>query len=370
MTYRQYFTFIFIFTSIVFIGLTTDVTYAAKKSNPPTKSQVKSDAISKSPYLGAICIDAATGKILFEDNPDAKAYPASVIKLMNLLIILDQLNTNAVTLDTKVTITAESARIGGSQVYLKENEVFTIEDLLYALMVQSANDAATALALHVAGSKEGFVEMMNQKAKQIDMTNTVFNSVHGLPPSKNQEPDVCTPRDMAKLCMELLKYPNTLKYTSVVERPFRTDMEKPFIMRNHNHLLNNFEGCDGFKTGYYTKAGFSIAATASRKGVRAIAVVMGCTDRKERDAKAKELLSKGLIELAKTASVASATPAGDTNKTKTTDADAEKTSKEDYLTFQLSKSTLIIAVVIVVLIILLLVVLSYMRKPKRKDKYM
>jgi serine-type D-Ala-D-Ala carboxypeptidase (penicillin-binding protein 5/6) len=259
-----------------------------------------SSAHSKNPYLGAILIDAASGKVLFEDNPDVKAPPASIIKLMDLLIVLEYVKNKAIGLQDTVIISAEAAKIGGSQVYLKENEQFTVDELLYALMVQSANDAAVAIAIHVAGTKDAFVDLMNKKAQEIGMTNTTFHSVHGLPPGKGQQPDISTPRDIAKLCQELLKW-DALRYASAKERPFRPDSAEPFIMRNHNHLLGNFDGCDGFKTGYYQIAGFSIAATAARKNQRAIAVVFGSENRHVRDAKAKDLLAKGLTELIRTA---------------------------------------------------------------------
>jgi D-alanyl-D-alanine carboxypeptidase (penicillin-binding protein 5/6) len=142
---------------------------------------------------------------------------------------------------------------------------------------------------------------MNAKAKQLGMTSTTFHSVHGLPPGKDQLPDVSTPRDIAKLCQELLKWSDVMRYTAVKERPFRADSAQPFIMRNHNKLLGTFEGCDGFKTGYYRIAGFSIAATATKRGTRAIAVVFGSENRHVRDAKTKELLARGLAELVKNA---------------------------------------------------------------------
>ena len=254
-------------------------------------------AVSRDPYLGAIVIDAATGEVISEDQADAKGYPASMIKLMNLLVVFETMKAGHVGLQDPVTISAAVSRIGGSQVYLKENEVFPVEELLYAMMVQSANDAALALAIHCAGSPETFVEMMNKKAQELGMKDTTFYSVHGLPPGKDQQPDVTTARDMAKLCRELLKYPETLKLTSTQMREFRPDSPEPFIMRTHNHLLQNFEGCDGFKTGYYGAAGFSIAATAQKKHARAIAVVLGSAGRKVRDENARILLSKGLMEI-------------------------------------------------------------------------
>jgi serine-type D-Ala-D-Ala carboxypeptidase (penicillin-binding protein 5/6) len=254
---------------------------------------------SADPYLGAFVVDATTGKTLFEDKADAQGYPASCIKLMDLLIILEKMEQGSLKLDDSVSVTAEASTMGGSQVFLKEKEVFKVDDLLYALMVQSANDAAVALAIHVGGTKEGFTELMNEKAKALGMTNTQFHSVHGLPPGAGQEPDVSTPRDLSLLCRELLKHKDALRYTSTKERPFRPDAKDPFIMRNHNPLLTSFEGCDGLKTGYFTKAGFSIAATAQRKEGRMIAIILGSVSKDKRNARAKELLSKGFLELEK-----------------------------------------------------------------------
>ncbi|MGE4559964.1 MAG: D-alanyl-D-alanine carboxypeptidase family protein [Desulfobulbus sp.] len=248
------------------------------------------NSIAQDPYISALVIDADTGNTLFEANADTQVYPASVLKLMDLYVILDRIEQGALKLDEMVPVTVEAAKTGGSQVYLDPKEQFSVEDLLYALMVQSANDAAVALATHIAGSKEGFVALMNQKAKALGMNHSEFHSVHGLPPSKGQEPDITTARDLAILCQALAKKPEALKYTGTQTKGFRGDS---FIMRNHNKLLTQYSGCDGFKTGYYTAAGFSIAATAKKGGVRIIALVMGSKDRKVRDAKAMELLSKG-----------------------------------------------------------------------------
>lgn len=250
---------------------------------------------SAEPYLGAIVVDADTGQVLIADNADLKGYPASVLKLMDLLIILEKIKTGTMLLDEKIIISAEVSKIGGSQVYLKENEVFTVDELLYALMVQSANDAATALAIQAAGSKDGFVALMNQRAKELGMNSTEFHSIHGLPPAKGQLPDVTTARDLARLARELLKYPDCLRYTSCRERGFRDDK---FIMRNHNRLLASFPGCDGLKTGYFKNAGYSVAATAKRGNARIIAVVLGSKSRILRDKKAAELLTSGFAIMA------------------------------------------------------------------------
>jgi serine-type D-Ala-D-Ala carboxypeptidase (penicillin-binding protein 5/6) len=257
-------------------------------------ARAKIAPISKDPYISALVIDAESGKVLFADQADTVAYPASVLKLMNLLIVIKQLEQGKLQLDDMVQVTREAAKTGGSQVYLDQKEQFSIEELLYALSVQSANDAAVALAIHIAGSKEGFVALMNQQAQELGMKSTVFHTVHGLPPSEGQKADETTAGDLALLCRELVKRPDALKYTSTKERGFR---DNTFIMRNHNHLLGAVDGCDGLKTGYFEAAGFSIAATAKRGGVRVIAIILGSKDRKVRDAKAAELLAKGFTLL-------------------------------------------------------------------------
>ena len=258
---------------------------------------VRSAPIARDPYLGAIVVDAADGKVLFEDGADKPGYPASMLKLMDLFIILDRVQQGSVRLEDPVLITKEVAAIGGSQVYLDPREHFTVDELLYALMVQSANDAALALALHIGGTRDGFVRMMNDKARELGLSAlTQFYSPHGLPPGAGQRPDMTTPRDFAKLCQALLRaHPEALKYTSVTYKVFRPE-PKLFEMRTHNHLLGAVPGCDGLKTGYFTDAGYSIAATAQRDGARVIAVVMGSLDRKVRDAKATELLARGLLD--------------------------------------------------------------------------
>jgi D-alanyl-D-alanine carboxypeptidase (penicillin-binding protein 5/6) len=289
---------------IALISLPCTLEAAPKAKNnktAPTSKPAQHPGISKDPYIGAIVIDATSGKVVFEDQADAKGYPASVLKLMDLLLILERVEHHQLSFQDQVTVSAKAAKTGGSQVWLAEKEVFSVDDLLYALMVQSANDAAVALAEKAGGTTEAFVQWMNQRAAQLHMTNTVFHSVHGLPPGTGQEPDVTTPRDFARLCYELLRHQDTLRYTSTRERTFRPNAgNKTVIMRTHNHLMAELEGCDGFKTGYFTQAGFSIAATAARNGQRVIAVVLGSADRKVRDAKAAELVSKGLVALQST----------------------------------------------------------------------
>ena len=259
-------------------------------------ADAKVQVVSRDPYLGAIVVDASNGQALMAINADEKGYPARVLKLMDLLIILEQVRAGKISLQDKVTVSAAASKIGGSQVWLKEKEVFTIDDLLYALMIQSANDAAMALAEHVGGSKDGFIDLMNKKARELGMKNTFFTSVHGLPPTPGSgaDPDTTTARDLSILCLELLKYPEVFNYTGTRVRGFRNDAVQ---MVNHNRLLTSVRGCDGFKTGYIAAAGFSIALTAQRDGKRVIAIVLGSKDRKVRDAKVAELIEKGFLAL-------------------------------------------------------------------------
>lgn len=253
-------------------------------------ARAKVDGISQDPYRSAMVVDADTGKVLFEDHAGTVVYPASVLKIMDMLVILEQIEQGKVQLDGMVQVTPEASKLGGSQVYLDPKEQFSVKDLLYALAVQSANDAAVALAVHVAGSQEGFVALMNKRAAELGMKDSHFYSVHGLPPGKGQKTDQTTARDLAILSRELAKRTDIFEYTGTKERPFR---DGKFMLRNHNHLLGRVNGCDGFKTGYFQAAGFSIVSTAKRGGVRIIAIVMGSKDRKVRDAKAEELLAKG-----------------------------------------------------------------------------
>ena len=274
---------------------------AAVKKSPDSKKKTskktaEKDAapigISKDPYIGAIVVDTRDGRVLSEDNADAICYPASVVKLMNLLVLEDRIADGSLKRDDPVTATADAARMGGTQVWLKEHEVFPVEELIYAMVVESANDAATALAIHVAGSTEAFVHLMNEKARALGMKSTKFASVHGLPPSKDRPHDVTTARDLAILAGALLKYPDILKYTSVKERPFRNGT---FTLRSHNHLLGNVPGVDGLKTGYFREGGYSIVVTGEKNGARLVAVVVGSRTRTVRDKQAVALLSKGFV---------------------------------------------------------------------------
>ena len=262
------------------------------------------DKAAQTGYLGAIVTDAATGQVLFEDNADVISPPASMTKLMTFAVLHDKLASGAITLQTPVRVTHEDARIGmlrdSTSVWLKQNEVFSVEELIYAMMIQSANDAAYALARQSAGSTEDFVEQMNAKARALGMTRTTFRSPHGLPPPSRHIPegDLTTPRDFAALCLYLVRETDELKYTSVRTRMFGAGQRAELVkMDNHNHLLGAVPGLDGLKMGYTVGAGFCLSATAERNGRRIIAVVMGGEQRVARDVKTKELIERGFASL-------------------------------------------------------------------------
>jgi len=269
----------------------------AKTSAVSAESAKKAaNTLSRDPYYGAVVIDAATGAILQEDHASAAAYPASMIKLMNLFLILDDVKAGKLRLDEPISITREVSLIGGRQVWLKEGEVFPLEELIYATMIHSANDAATALAIRASGSKEAHVARMNNRARELGLRNTAVHTVHGLPPGPGQEPDTTSAFDMALLAKALLAaHPETLKYTSISTRPFREG--NPVQLTSSNKLLGKVPGCDGLKTGYFYAGGFSITATAQRDGRRVIAVILGSKDKHVRDAKAAEFIESGFAKL-------------------------------------------------------------------------
>ncbi|HVU34503.1 MAG TPA: D-alanyl-D-alanine carboxypeptidase family protein [Opitutaceae bacterium] len=258
-------------------------------------------------YKGDIVMDAATGNILIQDHADEISPPASMTKLMTYAVLYDKLSSGALTLDTPVKIDRSDSRMGGTQVYLDPRETFPVEDLIYAMMIQSANDAAHALARAAGGSVEAFVDLMNTKARELGMTHSTFRSPHGLPPSDRRiaDGDLTTPHDYALLCRYLLLHTDILKYTSVRERKFGLNRTQgAMVMKNHNNLLGRVTGVDGLKTGYTATAGYCLSATGERNGHRVIVVIMGCFGPggerdlgRSRDLRAIELMERGFSML-------------------------------------------------------------------------
>jgi D-alanyl-D-alanine carboxypeptidase (penicillin-binding protein 5/6) len=259
-----------------------------RKAVAQTKPAEKQD-----PYKAYIVMEASTGMVVEGENARAKRAPASVTKLMVACVVMEKLAKGEVKLTDSISTTKEASKIGGSQVYLKEGETFTLEDMMKAMMVASANDAAYAIAEHIAGSKDEFIRLMNEKAKALGMVDTDFHSVHGLPPSKGELEDLTTCNDLAGLARELLKYPKLVEWTSIKTEEFR---DGKFILNNHNKLLTKMTGVDGLKTGYYRETGFNLVATAKRGDLRFIVVVMGSPTAKIRDNVVMEKFKKAFAQ--------------------------------------------------------------------------
>ena len=246
-------------------------------------------AEKQDPYKAFIVTEASTGNILEGENIHLKWPPASITKLMLVGIVMEKLERGELKLSDNIIVSGKASKMGGSQVYLKEGEVFTLEEMLKAMLIASANDAAYAIAEFVSGSAEEFVELMNQNAKALKMTDTKYHFVHGLPPSKGQQEDISSCHDLAILARQLLKHPKILEWTSIRRAGFR---DGKFIMYNSNKLLAKMPNVDGLKTGYYRKAGYSVVATAKKEGLRLIVVVLGSPKARARDNVAIEKFKK------------------------------------------------------------------------------
>jgi D-alanyl-D-alanine carboxypeptidase (penicillin-binding protein 5/6) len=259
-----------------------------KKTQPSRMApQARRESRREAPYKAYIVVEGSTGKVLEGENIHLKWPPASITKLMVAYVVMERLAKGEMLLADRIIVSRQASKMGGSQVFLKERETFTLEELMKAMLVASANDAAYALAEHVAGSKEGFVKLMNEKAKALGMQDTEFHSVHGLPPSKNEPDDLTSCYDLAVLARALMKFPKVLEWTSIQTERFRNGT---FIMTNHNGLLGKMSGVDGLKTGYYRKAGYNVVVSAKKGGLRLIAVILGSSTPKIRDSTAEEKL--------------------------------------------------------------------------------
>jgi len=244
--------------------------------------------------VSVICIDAASSKVLYEEHADVQRPPASMIKLMMMLLVAEGLEKGDWTLDQTLTVSPHAQSMGGTQVYLAAGETWSLHKLVYALAVASANDAAMTIAEGLWGSEEAYLKRMNERAGELGMVNSKFNSVHGLPPSPGEEGDVTTARDMLLLAQQCIKHPRILEWTHCKQFQMRPEQN---YFNNTNKLLWRMEDCDGLKTGYIRLSGYCITATAERNGHRLIAVVMGERNRYQRFNRAQALLEEGFAAL-------------------------------------------------------------------------
>jgi len=232
----------------------------------------------------AILIEADTGTVLFSYNEHEPLPIASITKIMTMLLVMEAVDSGKLDFKQKTTVSANAARMGGSQVYLKEGEVFTVEELLKAVAVHSANDASVALAETVAGSEEAFVAMMNQKAQELKMKNTMFLDCTGL----TDEGHYSTAYDVAVMSRELLiKHPKIVHFTTIWHDTFR---DGKFDLDNTNKLVKRYRGTTGLKTGFTNKAGFCLSASAERDGTKFISVILGSDSNDHRFSETARLL--------------------------------------------------------------------------------
>lgn len=239
----------------------------------------------------ALLMDVATGTVLYEKECHERLAPASVTKVMTMLLIMEALDDGRIHLDDQVTASEAAAAKGGSQIYLKAGETMPVSDMLKSIAVSSANDCACAMAELIAGSESAFVEQMNQRAAELGMADTHFVNCTGLDDSKEAENHRTSAYDIALMSRQLLKYhPDIKKYTTIWMDTVRGGT---FGLSNTNKLIRFYSGATGLKTGFTSGAGYCLSATAKREGMELIAVVMGCESAQKRTADCKALLDYG-----------------------------------------------------------------------------
>lgn len=219
----------------------------------------------------SILIEASTGKILYEKNKDERYAPASMTKMMSLVIIMDNIYNGNLRLDEMVKTSKNASGMGGSQIFLKEGEEMSVDDMLKGITIGSANDATVALAERIAGSEEAFVKIMNEYAKKLGLKNTHFKNCTGL----DENDHYSSAYDMSVIARELVKHDKILNYSSIYETYLRSDTDNKFWLVNTNKLVRFYKGVDGLKTGYTDTAGYCLTATINKDNMRVIAVVMG-----------------------------------------------------------------------------------------------
>jgi serine-type D-Ala-D-Ala carboxypeptidase (penicillin-binding protein 5/6) len=245
--------------------------------------------VASTPPVAWVVMDADTGTVLAEHEAHKHWPPASMTKMMTVLIAMERVRDKTASLDDPVLTSAWASRIGGSQVYLAQGETFPLGEMLKAVMIASANDAAVAVAEHIAGSTDAFVDLMNKRAKELGLTDTTYQSVHGLPPGKGQTADITSAYDLAVLGRTLMRFPDVMRWAGTASAGFRNDTLQ---MANTNHLVRTYPGATGLKTGYYVEAGFCVTATATRNDMNLIAVVLGLPRKNDSFTEAARLLNE------------------------------------------------------------------------------
>ena len=238
---------------------------------------------------GSILIEYTTKEVLMDENSYEHLAPASMTKIMTLLLVMDKIDEGKIKLTDEVTVSENASSMGGSQVYLNPGEIMKVHDLIKSICIASANDSAVALAEYIGGTEEKFIKMMNDKVKELGLSNTNFVNVHGL----DDENHYSCPYDMAMIASELLKHEEILEYSSIYEEYLKKNDGSSVWMVNTNKLIKYYNGLDGLKIGYTKLAGYNLTATAKRNDMRLISVVMGEETSEARSKDTIELLDYG-----------------------------------------------------------------------------
>ncbi|URZ06754.1 D-alanyl-D-alanine carboxypeptidase family protein [Clostridium felsineum] len=237
----------------------------------------------------AILLEPSTGVVIYEKNSHEKFAPASVTKIMTMLLTMEAVDSGKIKLSDKVTISEEAKKMGGSSMLLDTGEVRTVEELLKGIAIASGNDAAVAMSEYLGGSQANFVNMMNKRAQELGMKDTSFKNCTGL----NADGHMTTAYDISIMSRELLKHPKILKYTGTYMETISEGRKSPIGLVNHNKLVRFFKGCDGLKTGFTDEAKYCISATAVKDNVRMLAIIMGAPTYKVRNKDASMLMNYG-----------------------------------------------------------------------------
>ena len=254
---------------------------------PGVFAETKADLAPNS--KSAILMDFDTGKILYSKNDNEVLPPASMTKIMSMLLIMERIDNKTLSLTDEVTISENAASMGGSQVFLQAGETYKVEELLKGIAIASGNDAVVAMAEKISGSVDDFVALMNEKAKSLGLTNTKFLNPHGL----DTEGHVTTARDMATLARELIKHTSILKFTSIYEDYLKKSDGSSIWLVNTNKLVRFYDGVDGLKTGFTKNAGYCLTSTAKKNNTRFITVVMGAETSDKRISDTVNMLNYG-----------------------------------------------------------------------------
>lgn len=255
----------------------------------PTVSQTEDITQLIANAKSGMLIEASTGKILFEKNSHEQMAVASMTKMMAQILILEAIENGNLSWDEQITVSSNAAGMGGSQIWLEPNEVMSVRDLMKGISMGSANDATVALAERLGGTEEGFVAMMNEKAKEMGLTETNFMNSTGL----DEDNHYSSAHDMGMIALELLKHEQILEFSSVYEDYLRKDTANPFWLVNTNKLIRTYQGADGLKTGHTDNALYCMAVTAKKNNMRLIAIVLGEADSKVRNQETAALLDYG-----------------------------------------------------------------------------